>query len=87
MLRLRHLGGVKELRGGEATQTDLSKRLLRARDIFLIAAAILTVAGLMGDLLDGVEAKSFVWPLALAFAWISIILGRLATRVRESGKG
>ncbi len=78
---------MKELRGGEASQNDLSKRLLRARDIFLIAAAMLTVAGLMGDLLVGIEAKPFVWPLALTFAWISIILGRLAARVRESREG
>ncbi len=52
------------------------RRKERITYLLSLAAAILAFIGLAGDLLEGVQARPIVWPLAIIFALSSYILRR-----------
>lgn len=54
------------------------KRKEQITYLLSLAAAILAFIGLAGDLLEGVQARPIVWPLAITFALLSYILRRHA---------
>ena len=56
------------------------ERKERITYLLSFAAAILAMIGLVGDLLDGVQVRPIVWPLAIFFAILSYLVRRLPTR-------